>query len=109
MIDYTITIGNLMSLVAIVMGGITFLIRVESRLNILIHERIMEKESTGKKFEDIDTHLTKLGDALIQLAKQEVRMDGIEKRISELLQKIEEINEGGTRFSPQRSKKRSTI
>ncbi len=53
MIDYTITVGNIFSLAGIIVGGIVFLIRVEGKLNILIHEKHMEQEATVRKFGEI--------------------------------------------------------
>lgn len=105
--NWTLDVGTIVQIVTILIGGIIALVRVESKLNILTHERIIERESTLRKFGEIDEHLKKLGEVLIQLARQEVRMDAVDKRIAELVSRIEDMNEGGTRFSPQRSKKRT--
>ena len=107
--NWTLDVGTLLQLATILVGGIVALVRVESKLNILTHERVIERESTLRKFSEIDDHLKKLNEVLVQLAKQEVRLDGVDKRINDLIEHLEEINERGTRFSAQRSKSRRTI
>ena len=105
--NWTLDVGTILQLVTIMIGGIVALVRVESKLNILTHERIMERESTLRKFSEIDEHLKKLNEVLVELAKQEARMDASDRRINEIVDRLEEVNEGGTRFSPQRVKRRN--
>lgn len=92
MIDYTVTMGNIFTLIGFVVSGIIFLIRVEGKLNILIHEKHMEQSATVHKFSEIDAQLVKLAEAIIAIAKQEVRLDGFELRLVDIADKIRLID-----------------
>ena len=97
--NWSLDFGGIVQLVGILLGGIVFLIRVEGKLNILIHEKHMEQEATVRKFTEIDAQLSRLAEAIIQIAKQEVRLDGLDTRQQEIIEKLRSIDEIGSKFT----------
>jgi hypothetical protein len=72
-IDYTITIGNIIEITAIVGGGLLFLISLQNTVGNL------KDDVAGMQNE-----IKKLGQVLIQMAVTTTRLDNHDREISEL-------------------------
>lgn len=73
MIDYTITIGNLIEVGAFVGGGFVALISMRGTVNTLKNDVI-----------DMKTEIKKVGDVLIKMAVTDTRLSNVEQDIREL-------------------------
>lgn len=73
----TITLGNVLTIASILTGGLVFLFTLRADLNAL-HGRVARVE-TG-----LEAGLSKMTDELIQVAKQEERLNAHADRISRL-------------------------
>ncbi len=73
MIDYSITIGNLIEIAAIVGGGVLALVTLRSTVS-----HIQEDMS------DMKTEIKKVGEVLIKMATTDVRLSAVEQDIRDL-------------------------
>lgn len=73
MIDYTITLGNIIEIGSIVGGGILVLITLKS-----------DVKSLKRDFAGMQEEIKKLGEVLIKLAVAETRIANVESDIREL-------------------------
>lgn len=79
-LDWTITVGNLIEMIGIMGGGMFFLTKVSATFKLVIY-RLEHLEETLK------THsgrLNTIGEAMVTLARQEERLNGLSKRIETL-------------------------
>ena len=73
MIDYTITLGNIIEISSIVGGGLLVLITLKS-----------DVKSLKREFAGMQEEIKKLGEVLIKLAVAETRIANVESDIREL-------------------------
>ncbi len=73
MINYTITIGNIIEILAIVGGGILALVTLRATVNNL-------KEDMT----DMKTEIKKVGEVLVKMAVTQTRLDNVEQDIRDL-------------------------
>ena len=73
MIDYTITIGNIIEVSAIVGGGALALITLRSTVNNLKDDMT-----------DMKTEIKKVGEVLVKMAVTQTRLDNVEQDIRDL-------------------------
>lgn len=69
--EWKISIGNLVSLMSVLVGGLLFVFTIKADLQV-ITVRVAQIESTNSK----------IGDVLITLARQDERLSTIEKNIN---------------------------
>jgi hypothetical protein len=73
MFDLTITLGNILTILAMGVAGFGFIWAMKSDIKVLLG-----------RLDNVEGAVAKLTDALIQLARQEVRLDAHADRISRL-------------------------
>ena len=73
MIDYTISIGNIIEIAAIIGGGFTALITLRSTVNNL------KEDMTAMK-----TEIKKVGEVLVKMAVTQTRLDNVEQDIRDM-------------------------
>lgn len=87
MIDYTITIGNIIEIGSIIGGGLLVLVTLRNTVNNLKNDMT-----------DMKTEIKKVGDVLVTLAVTSKRLDNVEEDIRDLKHGrgfITARNEGG--------------
>lgn len=87
-LDFNLTAGDILTAATILGGGFVFLFRMEGKLNLLVSERKLEIQSTTTKFSVIEKQLEKLTECLIQLAKQEQRIDALQSKIEDVVDMV---------------------
>ena len=73
MIDYTITIGNIIEISVIVSGGLLTLVTMRNTVNNL-------KEDMT----DMKTEIKKVGEVLVKMAVTQTRLDNVEQDIRDM-------------------------
>jgi hypothetical protein len=73
MFDLTITLGNILTILAMGVAGFGFIWAMKSDIKVLLG-----------RLDNVEGAVAKLTDALIQLARQEVRLDAHADRIARL-------------------------
>jgi hypothetical protein len=86
-IDATVSIGNLLQILAMLGGGFWFLYSVKGEMSGLT---IIQKQFADR-LEKIDKQLEILAKTTIELAKQEVRMNNIDARQQEFSNRLDDI------------------
>jgi hypothetical protein len=91
MFDFTVNLGNLLTILTFVIGGVLFVANVKSDGKVTDSKL----EVVDAQFEDIKMELKKLGDILVKLAEQSGRIDRVEdrqlaegRRLDELSQRV---------------------
>lgn len=83
--DMTVTLGAVLNMLAMLGGGVWFMITVNTKLSTLIAERKQEYMANIGRFEEIDKQLEKLIAVTIQLAKVEERINSLDVKFNDLL------------------------
>ena len=73
MINYTITIGNIIEILAIVGGGLLALVTLRNTVNNLKDDMT-----------DMKTEIKKVGEVLVKMAVTQTRLDNVEQDIRDL-------------------------
>lgn len=73
MIDYTITVGNIIEISVIIGGGLLAMVTLRSTVNNL-------KEDMT----DMKTEIKKVGEVLVKMAVTQTRLDNVEQDIRDL-------------------------
>lgn len=89
-IDYTFTIGNILEILAIIGGGIGFLIRVNGKMTGITNEVSDLKEDISEIKKDI----VKLGDVMVKLAVSDERANATDRRMESLENDYRELRKG---------------
>jgi hypothetical protein len=89
-VDYTITIGNMIEIGSIVIGG--FIVFMTLRYDV----RALKSDTTGLKvdFTSMQSEIKKLGDILINLADIRGEIKGLTQRVFTSEQDIRELRHG---------------
>ena len=97
MLDSSINVGNLLQIATMILGGLYFLWRLETKVLILtneiknvIKERDVQHQNNQSRFVEIEQQLQKLIDLTITLATFKARMDNADERMQTLSDRIEE-------------------
>jgi hypothetical protein len=96
MFDLTINLGMILQTLAIVAGGIFFLWEMKLQLNLLKQNQ----NQIDIKLEAISLKVNELGQAAIQIARQDERLNAQDLRIQELSNRV------ATCYAPHTPKKR---
>lgn len=91
-IDWGIA-ANFITVLVYILGGVRFLNALSTRLNILSVERDAEHKANLEKFNSIAEQLRKLTDVIVQLARQEERLEAIDQRMGELATRMNELKQ----------------
>jgi hypothetical protein len=82
MISWELTLGNLLTILTMGVVCITFVMAIKGRLDLLNQSlNIIDRRLTA-----VENAVSLIGQATIQLAKQEVRLDVLTKEIENLKQ-----------------------
>jgi hypothetical protein len=82
-IDYTITIGNLVEIASIIGGGLLVLVKLNNNVvSLKVDVSAMQAE------------ITKLGEVLIKMAVTDTRVAAADSRIANLEQDVREMRHG---------------
>lgn len=87
MFDTTVTMGNIIQIVVILISGLIFLYRMESRLILLTNIQ----ENFTQRLSKIDAELEKLSNVTIQIARQDERMTAQDNRLQEFSNRLEDL------------------
>lgn len=94
MIDLSINLSHIITLVSMVGGGIYFVARMEAKLGLIVenHRAFLEKfDEVKKKVESIESKVENHGMALVELAHQEKRLVAMDTRMNELSRRLEDM------------------
>lgn len=92
MIDLSINLSHIITLVSMVGGGIYFVSRMELKLGIIVenHKKFLENvEKIEKDIKSIETKVENHGLALMKLSNQEDRLVSMDNRMNELSRRLE--------------------
>ena len=87
MFDNTITMGNLIQIVAMLLGGLYFLYTIKQEIALLANSQRNFVERLGK----IDTDLAQLANVTIEIARQGERMTAQDRRLQELSNRMDDL------------------
>lgn len=101
--DHLISVvGIALNVLSLIGGGLYALAKVDSRLEVLSNAHV----SFVQRLDKVDTKLNGLNDVVIQIAKQESRMDAIDQRMQALSDRITEcVMKVDNMISPSRRKR----
>jgi K+/H+ antiporter YhaU regulatory subunit KhtT len=83
MVEQSITIGNIIEIVVIAAGGISVFATMRNTVR-----------NINSKVDDIQIEIKKLSDILIAQARFDVRLGGLEQRVSAHDRRLEELSHG---------------
>jgi len=94
--DFTINIGTLIQLFSILGGGAFVIMRIQTQLALLVQEKRIEHTTNVSRFDTIDGRFNSLDKELetltrvvIDLAKQDERINAMEQRLQDLVNKVD--------------------
>lgn len=99
MIDPTVSIGNLIQILVIVMGGVSVFFALRSDVRVIRHDM----NNLRERQDSLNEAFKQLGDILRQVAVQDTRLVAQEERIGRLENTIEGLRRGEGWISPMRS------
>lgn len=76
--DKTINLGHILTFIGFVLGGVSVVMALKSDIAAVSHDT----KNLSDKITGIERTVDRLTEVLVTLGKQEVRIDGIEKRLS---------------------------
>ena len=79
MFDWTISVGNALTIISFIGGGIVFVVTVRNKVN-----------SLAEKMVSVDTKLEQLVEILVQQGRHEERMNAMDQRIAAQGQRLDE-------------------
>ena len=85
MFDLTVHLGDLITICGFLLGGSFFIFKIQGSLNTLIAERHIENEVHASKFDSIEKELSKISECMIQLAKQEERINSLYDKVEDII------------------------
>jgi outer membrane murein-binding lipoprotein Lpp len=90
MIDYTVTLGNLIEIVAIAGGGIGVMMKLSTNVGVLhASVKAIKEDVFG-----VQAEIKKIGDVLTKQASAEARLDAIDVRMGNFDQDLRELRHG---------------
>lgn len=95
-------IGIALNVLSLIGGGLYALAKVDSRLEVLSNAHV----SFVQRLDKVDTKLNGLNDVVIQIAKQESRLDAVDQRMQALSDRISEcVSKVDDLITPTRRKR----
>lgn len=85
MFDLTVHMGDIISVIGMITVLCVFLFRMEGKLNTISIQRTMESALHTTKFDAIERQLEKLADCMIQLAKQEEKINALSDKVESII------------------------
>lgn len=79
MFDWTISIGNALTIISFLAGGLAFVVTVRNRVN-----------SLSDKMLSVETKLEQLVEILVQQGRHEERMNAMDQRVAAQGQRLDE-------------------
>lgn len=89
-------LGFILHAVSMLWGGMHALSKLDSRLQVLANSHqtyVDQSKELKERMDNIDKRIELLGGTLVNIAKQEVRMDGQDQRLQVLSQRAENMQE----------------
>jgi hypothetical protein len=83
-VDATITIGNIIEIGTIAIGGIIAIVQVKNSVSSLKNEIAIELDFMKNDFTDMKAEIKRFSDVLIKMAVTDQRLLGVEQDIREL-------------------------
>jgi hypothetical protein len=83
-VDATITVGNIIEIITIAVGGIVAIVQLKNSVSTLKKEIALELDFMKTDFTDMKTEIKKVGDVLIKMAVTDQRLLGVEQDVREL-------------------------
>lgn len=99
MIDPTVSVGNLIQIVVIVMGGVSVFFALRSDVRVIRHDM----NNLRERQDALSEAFKQLGDILAKVAVQDERLIGWERRIQSVERTIDELRHGQGFISPIRT------
>ena len=75
-----IDVGNILTIVSFLVGGVTFAYTIRNDVSV-INSKI---SYTTDRLETVELEIKKISEILVSMARQDERLNAMEKRISEL-------------------------
>lgn len=88
MFDSTVTMGNLLQIIAMLLGGLYFIWVMEKKISILA----INHTNFSERLTKIDIELQALAKITVEIARQDERMTAQDKRLQELSVRIEDLS-----------------
>ena len=79
-IDWTVSVGNLLQIIVIVVGGVAVFFKLQGEVRIVRHDMANMKQ----RQDDLNEAFTQLGMILTKVAVQDERLNAIAKDIDEM-------------------------
>lgn len=89
--DYGINLGNVLTILAFIVGGLGFVYTMRSKI-----------DSLGGRAAAMEAELKKLGDILVNQGRQDERMNNLDYRLAAQAQRAQELE---TRFNRDRERR----
>ena len=96
MFDNTVTMGNLLQILAMMLGGLYFVWVMEKKISILT----VTQTNLTERLTKIDVELQQLTKIAIDIARQDERMSSQDTRMQELSNRVEDISKLTTLLLP---------
>ena len=104
MFDNTITMGNLLQIIAMLLGGLYFVWVMEKKIALLT----VTQTTFAAKLTEIDTEVKNITKITVEMAIQNERLVALDKRLNELSIRIEDTGKlTKLLLPPARSPRRS--
>ena len=87
MFDNTVTMGNVLQIVAMMLGGLYFVWVMEKKISILA----ITQTALTDRLTKIDVELQQLTKITVDIARQDERMTAQDTRIQELSNRVEDV------------------
>jgi hypothetical protein len=88
--DYSINLGHLMTMLSLMSGGIWFIASFRADIRVVV-QRLGQFDAELKEFkaalEKLSDGLNKVAEILVKIARQEERLDAVDARNSEFIQR----------------------
>lgn len=110
--DPTLSLGNLLTILVMGVGGLFFLTSMKAQVEVLI-ERLRNYEEIFKtvhvRLDKIEFSITAISALLTKSAVQEERLDNQDKRMNEFARRLNEFESGFAKHSgtPSRARKKA--
>lgn len=87
MFDNTVTMGNVLQIVAMMLGGLYFVWIMEKKISLLA----LTQTNLTERLSKIDVELQQLTKITVDIARQDERMTAQDTRIQELSNRVEDV------------------
>lgn len=93
-IDYTITVGNIIEIGGILLGGLYALDRLKNTVITVQRDLKAQKTETKEDIAGIQAEIKKLNEVLTRQAAADTRINGLDQRMTSLETDIRELRHG---------------